>query len=83
MEPPGSATAVRSGPLHHGDGDRACGSGRTNGAQHARIAKRGGIALLLQIKAMLIDAAGCIDRENELQVDGGLCRRVRCSSEES
>src|SRR6266516_7489325 len=61
----------RPRPLHHGYTDRPVRSG-ANGLQHARVAKCSDIAALLQLEADLIDAARCIDRKHELQVDCGL-----------
>jgi hypothetical protein len=61
----------RPRPLHHGHGNGTVRSG-ANGLQHARVAKRGDIAALLQLEADLIDAARCIDCKHELQVDCGL-----------
>jgi len=59
---------ARPGPLVHGDRDRLRYAG-ANGAEHARIAERRRIALLLQLEAAHVHAAGCVDRENELKVD--------------
>ena len=36
------------------------------------MAERLGVALLLQLEARLVDAAGGIDRQHELQIDLGL-----------
>jgi hypothetical protein len=66
--------------LDHGDGDRLVRSG-ADGLQHAGMAKGRDIAALLQVKTDLIDAAGRIDREHELQVDRGLRRRRQCRDE--
>ena len=65
---------ARAGPLQHGDGDRLRHAG-ADGVEHARIAERLGVALLLQIEAAHVDAAGGIDREHELKVDLHLGRR--------
>jgi hypothetical protein len=63
--------------LHHGDRNRLCGA-RLDRAQHARIAERRHIALLLQLETPLVDAARRVDRQHQLQVDGGLGER-RCT----
>ena len=47
----------------------------TDGLQHPGVTEGRDIAALLQVKTDLIDAAGGIDREHELQVDRGLRRR--------
>ena len=57
--------------MHHGDGDRLVRAG-TDGLQHPGVTEGRDIAALLQVKTDLIDAAGGIDREHELQVDRGL-----------
>jgi hypothetical protein len=44
--------------------------------------KGGRVAALLQLKARLIDAAGSIDREHELQVDAALRHRRRATCQE-
>ncbi len=53
---------------------------RADGVEHARIAERRGVALLLQLEAGVVDTAGGIDRQHELQVGLGLrCRRLGCN----
>ena len=47
----------------------------TDGLQHPRVTEGRDVAALLQIKTDLIDTAGGIDREHELEVDHRLCRR--------
>ena len=54
----------------------AC-SGPTGCLQHAGIAERRHIALLLQLEAALVDAARSIDRQHQLQVDPVLGERRR------
>ena len=64
----------RPGPLHHRDGDGL----RRAGADRAAAPADGGTrrrSPALQLEAVLVDAAGGIDREHELQVDRGLRRR--------
>ena len=61
----------RARPLRHGNRDRLVRAG-ADGLQHACVAERGDIAAFLQLEAVLIDAAGRIDREHELQVGRGL-----------
>ena len=60
----------RTGPLHHGDRDRLVRPG-ADGLQHPGMPERRHVSALLQLEADLIDAAGGIDREHELQVDRG------------
>ena len=58
-----------------------------NRADHARVAERRHIALLLQFEAHLIDAAGRIDREHEREIDllagVALLRGSGCDEEEN
>ena len=54
--------------MHHGDGNRLFGT-RHDGLDHLRIAKGGHVALLLQIEAVVGDAVGGVDRQDELQID--------------
>ena len=58
-----------------------------NRADHARMAERRDIALLLQFEANLIDAAGSIDREHESKIDLSagiaLLRAGGCGEEEN
>jgi hypothetical protein len=51
----------RSGPLQHGHGDRLHRPGTDRG-EHARMAERGRITLLLQFEPVVADAAGSVDR---------------------
>ena len=71
----------RAGPLHHGCGNGLVRAG-SDRAQYMRMPKGGRVAALLQLKAILIDAAGSIDREHELQVDAALRHRRRGTCQE-
>ena len=59
----------------------ACVGAGPDRLQHARMAERRHVALLLQLEADLVDAARGIDREHQLQVDRGLRRRRRGDGE--
>ena len=48
------------------DGFEAVGA---DGIEHGRIAERGGVAAHLQFEPVLADAAGGIDRQDQLQID--------------
>ena len=61
----------RARPLHHGHRDRLVAPAE-DGVEHAPVLERGHIAHLLQFEALRVDAAGDVDRQHELQVDGGL-----------
>ena len=66
----------RTGPLHHGDRDRLRAQ-RADRVQHLPIAKRRGVALLLQFEAIVADAAGSVHREHERECDLALHRTRR------
>jgi hypothetical protein len=55
--------------LHHDDGDGLRRSGLDCG-DHARMAERRRIALLLQLEAHMVDAARGVHREHEREIDG-------------
>ena len=50
---------------HHGDCNRLRGT-RLDRTQHARVAERRRITLLLQLEAPLVDAARGVDRQHQL-----------------
>ncbi|MFO1187974.1 MAG: hypothetical protein U1E87_11305 [Alphaproteobacteria bacterium] len=64
----------RARPLHHRHRDGLLRAGLDAG-EHAWMPERRDIALLLQFEAFLIDAAGRINGEHELQIGLALRRR--------
>src|SRR5712671_1543114 len=57
----------RAGPLEHRHRNRL-GQAGADRLQHPRIAEGGDVALLLQLEAMLVDAARGIDREHQREI---------------
>src|SRR5258708_1278243 len=63
-------------PFDEGDGDRAVRTGLDR-LDDARVGHRRGVALALQAKLVLIDAARDVGGENELEIDSFGSRRGR------
>src|ERR1019366_5210343 len=62
---------LRAGPLEHRDRDRLLAAAADR-FQHLPVAEGGDVAFSLQLEARRIDAAGSVDREQELHIDCGL-----------
>src|SRR3546814_7931244 len=74
-----------SAPLHEGDGDAAL-EARGHDADDVRVAHRLGVGLALKGELVLLDRAGTVDGEAELEVDLAghrlLCGRRRAGEQQ-